>query len=113
MSDHYIGIASQEDLIVKQYFNDFIERFERENINVVDFMHNATYQAKIDTINAQIRLYASEKITPVVVEEVQVDANLVSDLKKNIIAGIETTESAREVLRSQGYKEETILNLIK
>jgi hypothetical protein len=38
---------------------------------------------------------------------------LVSDLKKNILAGIETVESAREMLRQQGLNEETIIKLIR
>ncbi len=107
-----IAISTQEDLIIKQYFNDFIERFERENMNVVDFMSNATFSAKIDAINAELSKYAQEKILPVVEEDIQVDAGMVSDLKKNILAGIETVDSAREMLRQQGIKEETIIKLI-
>lgn len=107
-----VAISTQEDLIIKQYFNDFVERFERENMNVVDFMHNATYQVKIDAINAEFEKYAIEKKVPEAVESVEVDAGLVSDLKKNIIAGIETVESARNMLREKGYKEETITKLI-
>lgn len=108
-----IAISTQEDLIIKQYFNDFIERFERENMNIVDFMSNATFEAKINAINDSLNEYAKEKVMPIVQEDVQVDAGLVSDLKKNIIAGIETVESAREMLRQQGLNEETIIKLIQ
>jgi hypothetical protein len=48
-----------------------------------------------------------------VVEEVKVDMMLVNDLKQNIARGIEDVDSAKEVLRVQGYNEETINRLIK
>jgi anti-sigma28 factor (negative regulator of flagellin synthesis) len=75
-------------------------------------MHTATYQAKIEAIYVELNKYAQEKIMPVV-EEVKVDMMLVNDLKQNIARGIEDVDSAKEVLRVQGYNEETINRLIK
>lgn len=108
-----IGLATPEDMIIKQYFNDFIERFEREETNVVDFMSNGTFENKINKINDKLKEYAQDKVIVPEQEEKEIDMGLVSDLKKNIAAGIETAESAREVLRVQGIKEETIKILIK
>ena len=51
------------DLTIKTYFNDFIERFELENVNVVDFMSTSPYGVKIQAINAELIKYAEEKIT--------------------------------------------------
>jgi hypothetical protein len=57
------GIATMEDVILKLNFADYIRRFERENMNVVEFGENIDYDKKIQAISDRLREYASEQIT--------------------------------------------------
>ena len=56
------GIATMEDVILKLNFADYIRRFERENMNVVEFGENIDYDKKIQAISDRLREYASEQI---------------------------------------------------
>jgi hypothetical protein len=56
------GIATMEDVILKLNFADYIRRFERENMNVVEFGENIDYDKKIQAISERLREYASEQI---------------------------------------------------
>ena len=63
-----------EDLLIKFNFADFIKRFERENMNIIEFGAETDYDKKISTIKEQLRAYASEikqpevKVEPIVTE---------------------------------------------
>jgi hypothetical protein len=54
------GIVSVEDYLVKLNFTDFIRRFERENMNIIEFGSATAYDTKINTIREQLRAYAQE-----------------------------------------------------
>lgn len=56
------GIATMEDVVMKLNFADYIRRFERENMNVVEFGDNIDYDKKIKAISDRLREYASEQI---------------------------------------------------
>ena len=61
-----------EDLLIKFNFADFIKRFERENMNIIEFGAETDYDKKIGTIKEQLKAYASEikqpevKVEPIV-----------------------------------------------
>lgn len=63
-----------EDLLIKFNFADFIKRFERENMNIIEFGADTDYDKKISTIKEQLKAYASEikqpevKVEPIVTE---------------------------------------------
>lgn len=54
------GIVSVDDYLVKLNFADFIRRFERENMNIIEFGSATAYDTKISTIKEQLRAYAQE-----------------------------------------------------
>jgi hypothetical protein len=63
-----------EDLLIKFNFADFIKRFERENMNIIEFGAETDYDKKINTIKEQLKAYATEikqpevKVEPIVTE---------------------------------------------
>jgi hypothetical protein len=57
------GIASQEDVVIKLNFAEYIRRFERENMPVTEFGGNIDYDKKIQAISDRLQEYASEDIT--------------------------------------------------
>ena len=63
-----------EDLLIKFNFADFIKRFERENMNIIEFGAETDYDKKISTIKEQLKAYATEikqpevKVEPIVTE---------------------------------------------
>lgn len=67
-------IIPMEEYIVKLNFADFIRRFERENMNILEFGENIDYDNKIDTIKQRLMDYAREvmgeqKKEPIINEE--------------------------------------------
>jgi hypothetical protein len=56
------GIIDMEELLVKINFADFIRRFERENMNIIEFGANIEYPTKIQTIKEVLRQYATEAL---------------------------------------------------
>ena len=56
------GMASQEDVIVKLNFAEYIRRFERENMPVTEFGGDIEYNSKIQAISDRLTEYASEDI---------------------------------------------------
>jgi hypothetical protein len=56
------GLASREQLVIKLNFSDFIRRFERENINVLEFGEDIEYPKKIQAISDRLMEYARESI---------------------------------------------------
>lgn len=54
------GIASLEDYLVKLNFADFIRRFERENMNIIEFGSAGSFEKKIETIKSRLADYARE-----------------------------------------------------
>lgn len=49
-----------EDYFVKVNFSSLINRFERENLSVVEFGQNVEFENKIKTIQDSLKVYASE-----------------------------------------------------
>lgn len=56
------GIARLEDYLIKLNFSDFIRRFERENMNIIEFGSEVLYERKIDTIRQRLEDYAKERV---------------------------------------------------
>lgn len=56
------GVATQEDVILKLNFVEYIRRFERENMNITQFGENIAYDAKIKAISDRLQEYVSEEI---------------------------------------------------
>ena len=56
------GLVTQDDLLVKLNFADYVRRFERENMNILEFGENITYPAKIQAITGRLREYARQSI---------------------------------------------------
>lgn len=56
------GLVSQDDLLVKLNFADYVRQFERENMNILEFGENITYPAKIQAITGRLREYARASI---------------------------------------------------
>ena len=54
---HREGAISDEDFALKLHFNSLIRRFERENINILDFGEQMKYPAKIQKIHDTIVNY--------------------------------------------------------
>lgn len=55
------GVISDEDLLIKLNFANFVRRFERENINIIEFGAAIDYDKKINIINQKLKDYANEQ----------------------------------------------------
>lgn len=56
------GLVSRIDLIKKAKFNSFIDRFERENVSIINFGVNNNFDIKIKSISVILDQYANEDI---------------------------------------------------
>lgn len=54
------GLISSEDLRVKLNFASFINRFERENTNILEFGSQVPFSSKIEIITNKLKDYANE-----------------------------------------------------
>lgn len=54
------GLATREEMMVKLNFADFVRRFERENMNIIEFGSAGAYDKKIEAIRERLREYARE-----------------------------------------------------
>jgi len=87
------------DLTIKTYFNDFIERFELENINIVDFMSNNPFKAKILKIEQELIKYAEAKVAQIAERNVVVKIDVEAEAKANLrgsVGGIQGIVSLQE-----------------
>lgn len=57
------NIISEEDLRIKLNFPNFVRRFERENMNILEFGSELPYERKIAIIMEEFRKYASELVS--------------------------------------------------
>lgn len=57
------AVISKEDYILTRYFSQFIRRFERENLDVVNFGRDQEFKAKINSITETLKQYVNEKIS--------------------------------------------------
>lgn len=57
------NIISEEDLRIKLNFPNFVRRFERENMNILEFGSELPYERKIAIITEEFRKYASELVS--------------------------------------------------
>lgn len=55
------GVVDWVTLVIKLNFANFIDRFERENMNVIEFADAIDYAKKIEIIFEQLKLYANEQ----------------------------------------------------
>ena len=60
--DDVKDIINKDDLILKIYFNDFIERFERENGSILYFKNELEYASKLNEITKVLYVYVAEKM---------------------------------------------------
>lgn len=56
------GIIDRETVLLKLNFNAYVDRFERENINIVEFGVNTTFDNKIKSIQTKLNDYVKETI---------------------------------------------------
>ena len=56
------GIATMEELLVKLNFAEYIRRFERENMNIIEFGSQQAFDNKIATIKSRLADYAREAV---------------------------------------------------
>jgi len=56
------GAVSLEDLVIKLNFGSFIDRFEREQTDILQYARALTYDKKISLIRAELDKYAEEYI---------------------------------------------------
>jgi hypothetical protein len=56
------GLVDKETLLLKLNFNAYIDRFERENINVIEFGANIPFDTKINNILKILKQYVKETI---------------------------------------------------
>ena len=87
------------DLTLKTYFNDFIERFELENMNVVDYMSNSPFKTKIESIFNELVKYSEEKITQIAERNVVVKVDIEAEAKANLrgsVGGIQGIVAIQE-----------------
>ena len=54
------GLVPREDLLVKMNFTEYVSRFERENMDVVEFGAGIDYDKKIAAVREKLREYAAE-----------------------------------------------------
>lgn len=54
------GLVDPDDVILKMNFSSLIDRFERENINIINFGSNIPFRDKINKINEKLKDYVSE-----------------------------------------------------
>ena len=57
------GVIPEEDMRIKLNFNSYVRRFERENMNILEFGTQIPFQKKIDIINDKFAEYASQSLT--------------------------------------------------
>jgi hypothetical protein len=57
------GLIDDEELMIKLKFNDYIARFERENINVIEFGYKLPFSERVNKINEILKQYANESIS--------------------------------------------------
>lgn len=86
------------DLNIKIYFNDYIERFERENADVVVFKENVSFDKKLDEINKIIKGYAEEKLPKPEPEVMSISDRLSIEEKKS--RGLLDNTVAKELINS-------------
>lgn len=60
VSLHKDGVISEEDMRIKLNFANFVRRFERENINIEEFVAAGDYGKQIEIVNLKFREYAGE-----------------------------------------------------
>lgn len=53
------GLLSEEQVKLKVHFTSLIDRFERENINIIEFASSKTMREKIDIINKKLLDYVA------------------------------------------------------
>lgn len=60
------SLVTPEKYILKVDFSNFIERFERENTNILNFGLNLDLQKKLDIINQKLNVYVKERTKNIV-----------------------------------------------
>lgn len=57
---HGLGAIDNVEFVLKLNFSSFVRRFERENINIIEFGINLPFSRKIEIINETLKKYAGE-----------------------------------------------------
>ena len=57
------GVIPEQDMRIKLNFNSYVCRFERENMNILEFGTQIPFQKKIDIINGKFAEYATQSLT--------------------------------------------------
>ena len=56
------GLADELSVMIKVNFNSYINRFERENLNITEFGINTDFNTKINNIKKELESYGNEQI---------------------------------------------------
>lgn len=88
-----LDLANEVDMTIKQYFADFIERFEIQNGNVVTFMAESSSYRKFEVIREELIKMAEEKIE----QGSESNQEEAGEELKNTIEGV---KGIREILES-------------
>lgn len=54
------GLISEDELLIKLNFANFVRRFERENTNILEFGTKIDFDKKVNIINNEFKRYANE-----------------------------------------------------
>ena len=55
------NLITEDELVVKLNFSNFVRRFERENINILEFGTQIPYSKKIEVITNKFLEYVNER----------------------------------------------------
>ena len=58
-------LLNQDSLKIKLNFSTFVDRFERENMNIIEFGSKLDFDKKISIINEKLKEYVREQDNPV------------------------------------------------
>jgi hypothetical protein len=58
-------LLNQDSLKIKINFSTFVDRFERENMNIIEFGSQLDFDKKISIINEKFKEYVREQDNPV------------------------------------------------
>lgn len=54
------GLADEDLVLLKIAFNEYVQRFERENLNIIEFGVSLDFSTKIDTIKQELLKYVND-----------------------------------------------------
>ena len=96
------GLATKEDLLLKMNFAAYIDRFERENISVVEFGTNIAVAKRIKNIKQVLISYVKEQEQTLDREYEQKQARLAKQVAAKQSGGVESETGGSNQRESGG-----------